>query len=281
MIDLPEPSLPFFKRLRTAKVSDNLEEASPPHKPAVDPPGNPKSLSSPSKSRRLQRDSLENLDADPWGSPALHKGHTHLINNEATPSNSTTAARPIGSGSSRTTSNFTTHAEDPTSKSASVGEITSDDPPADESGGGWGSYRAPGNEFPATRRPELSGEDFGSSGDDQRNHLGEAAGRSIGGGRNTNRGIEETVTVTLLPEKEGIFLFQHHNYEVKSTRKASTVIRRYSDFVWLLDCLHKRYPFRQLPLLPPKRVAGEINTLFQAPITNQHAGISQREALIC
>lgn len=49
-------------------------------------------------------------------------------------------------------------------------------------------------------------------------------------------------------------MFQHHNYEVSSQRRASKVIRRYSDFVWLLDCLHKRYPFRVLPLLPPKRV---------------------------
>ena len=37
------------------------------------------------------------------------------------------------------------------------------------------------------------------------------------------------------------------------------MVRRYSDFVWLLDCLHKRYPFRILPLLPPKRVAGEYH----------------------
>lgn len=273
MIDLPEPSLPFIKRLQTAKVSDSLEEASPPHQPAVDPPENQKSSSSPSKSRRLQRDSLENLDADPWGSPALHKGHTHPINNEVTPTNSTTSARPLGRGvlaASRTTSNFTTHAEDPTSNPASAGEITSGEPPVDESGGGWGSYGAPVNEYSATIQPELSGEDFGSGGNDQRNNPGRAAGRSIGGGRNSNRGNEETVTVTLLPEKEGMFFFQHHNYEVKSTRKASTVIRRYSDFVWLLDCLHKRYPFRQLPLLPPKRVAGEIIMLFRAPITNQH-----------
>ncbi|CAK39011.1 uncharacterized protein An04g09250 [Aspergillus niger] len=65
----------------------------------------------------------------------------------------------------------------------------------------------------------------------------------------------EVITITLLPEKEGMFMFQHRNYEVKSARRQSTVVRRYSDFVWLLDCLHKRYPFRQLPLLPPKRLA--------------------------
>ncbi|KAL5598705.1 hypothetical protein BROUX41_003382 [Berkeleyomyces rouxiae] len=72
---------------------------------------------------------------------------------------------------------------------------------------------------------------------------------------------EENVLVMLLPEKEGIFLFQHHNYEVVSSRRDSKVIRRYSDFVWLLDCLHKRYPFRALPMLPPKRVALNGNHL--------------------
>jgi sorting nexin-8 len=56
-------------------------------------------------------------------------------------------------------------------------------------------------------------------------------------------------------------MFQHHNYEVSSQRRGSKVIRRYSDFVWLLDCLHKRYPFRVLPLLPPKRVAVNGNHL--------------------
>lgn len=83
------------------------------------------------------------------------------------------------------------------------------------------------------------------------------ASRAVGGGSHVNRGVEEIVTVEMLPEKEGLFLFQHRNYEVSSTRRNSKVTRRYSDFVWLLDCLHKRYPFRQLPLLPPKRVASK------------------------
>ncbi|KAF4198346.1 hypothetical protein CNMCM8927_006370 [Aspergillus lentulus] len=33
------------------------------------------------------------------------------------------------------------------------------------------------------------------------------------------RKMEETVTVNLLPEKEGMFMFQHRNYEVKSARR--------------------------------------------------------------
>lgn len=75
--------------------------------------------------------------------------------------------------------------------------------------------------------------------------------------RHVSQGAQEMLTVTTLPEKEGMFLFQYRNYEIASTRKNSKVIRRYSDFVWLLDCLHKRYPFRQLPLLPPKRVSSK------------------------
>jgi sorting nexin-8 len=82
-------------------------------------------------------------------------------------------------------------------------------------------------------------------------------GRSLGGGRIAGTGPEEVVTVTAIAEKEGMFMFQHRNYEVTSIRRNSKVVRRYSDFVWLLDCLHKRYPFRQLPLLPPKRVASK------------------------
>ena len=79
----------------------------------------------------------------------------------------------------------------------------------------------------------------------------------MGPARVLNNGVEEVVTVTAIAEKEGMFMFQHRNYEVTSARRNSKVIRRYSDFVWLLDCLHKRYPFRQLPLLPPKRVASK------------------------
>ena len=129
------------------------------------------------------------------------------------------------------------------------------EPPVDGGAGGWGTDGAPGSGFSNTRE---SGEGFGSGGDDQGDHTGGSIGRSLGGGRIINRGVEETVVVTLLPEKEGMFMFQHHNYEVRSARRASSVVRRYSDFVWLLDCLHKRYPFRALPLLPPKRVAGKI-----------------------
>ncbi|WWD21073.1 hypothetical protein CI109_105554 [Kwoniella shandongensis] len=62
----------------------------------------------------------------------------------------------------------------------------------------------------------------------------------------------ETVEVSLITEREGWFL---QKYRVESDkRSAGPVSRRYSDFVWLLDTLIKRYPFRLLPALPPKRI---------------------------
>ena len=256
-----------IKQLKNAKVSDNLEEASPRSRAATPSPKGPSPTVSPPKSRRLRKDSLENLDADPWASPALHKGHTHTVNNESTPgSNDITAVRPLVNGlkgSARTTSAFTTHSEDPTTTSSTLGgDDSAGDAPADGSGGGWGSYGNPSNDYPTAGQPESGADGFGSNGGDQGNPNGGALGRSVGGNRNVSRGVEETVTITTLPDKEGMFLFQHRNYEVKSARRASTVVRRYSDFVWLLDCLHKRYPFRQLPLLPPKRVAGKLTLPF-------------------
>ena len=38
------------------------------------------------------------------------------------------------------------------------------------------------------------------------------------------------------------------------SQRGSMVHRRYSEFVFLWDCLVRRYPFRLLPQLPPKRI---------------------------
>lgn len=165
-----------------------------------------------------------------------------MVNNDETPSSDPTAAKPLRNGitePSRTANAFTTYSENPTLNTAR--DDLRERPVEGDGGGGWGSDRPASGDFSAPGQPGLSAGGFGST----------------GGARTISRGVEETVTVTLLPEKEGMFLFQHHNYEVKSARRASSVVRRYSDFVWLLDCLHKRYPFRALPLLPPKSVAGK------------------------
>ena len=133
------------------------------------------------------------------------------------------------------------------------------------SGGGWEGYYDDGfgdgtvnpNPFGG---PGAGGGDRDRDGEPGGNAPGPSTTRTLGSGR-TGVAVEENIIVTLMPEKEGMFLFQHHNYEVTSARRGSKVIRRYSDFVWLLDCLHKRYPFRALPLLPPKRVALNGNHL--------------------
>ena len=202
---------------------------------------------------------MNDPEADPWASPALHKGHTHPVDNEATPhSNGVTAAVPItnkGPMQARTTSAFTTHSERPDSATPANGGEALSGAPAGSSG--WDSY----DHNSGFQNPDQSGlgnAGFGSGGDDQGDPNQGAIRRSLGGGRTSSRPVEEIVTITMLPGKEGMFMFQHRNYEVKSVRRASSVVRRYSDFVWLLDCLHKRYPFRQLPLLPPKTLAGKL-----------------------
>ena len=213
---------------------------------------------------------------DPWNTPDLHRNHNHgpeppRPNGHDVPS---PAGPPNGNvyGTSpqattiprRTTSAFTTSA--PASGAGSVAEAAS----------GWGFFdgnapSAGGFNEPTPNPPAPFGGLAGSApiresggGLPSAPELAPAIAsapaltpnRTIGNGRPGST-VEETILVTLMPEKEGMFLFQHHNYEVVSSRRGGKVVRRYSDFVWLLDCLHKRYPFRVLPLLPPKRVAGE------------------------
>ena len=67
----------------------------------------------------------------------------------------------------------------------------------------------------------------------------------------------DEVTVRLRSELAG-FIIKHNVYVVSSSLRGSSVTRRYSDWVWLAECLVKRYPFRCLPVLPPKRIASEF-----------------------
>ena len=190
----------------------------------------------------------------------MHKGHNH----QAGPpkSNGTSRGASIISNGVhepiRTTSAFTT-----ASTEGSNG--TSHRPSEDtQAGPAWGSYDNNINaSFSNSGESTIGGDGFdegsgggGGGGGDRPTQTPPT--RSFGGSRSASGGPEENVLITLLPEKEGMFMFQHHNYQVTSPRRGSKVVRRYSDFVWLLDCLHKRYPFRQLPLLPPKRVGGML-----------------------
>lgn len=206
---------------------------------------------------------------DPWNSPDLHRNHNHGPepprpnghdrSASAGPlnGNNTFPASPQTNLAHRTTSTFTTSA--PPSGTGSVVEGPSlwggmDSNNAPGASGGFNDQlqnpSAPFGSIPTSAAPQETAGILPPA-------PAAGANRTIGGGRNGTP-VQEHIIVTLMPEKEGMFLFQHHNYEVTSTRRGSKVIRRYSDFVWLLDCLHKRYPFRVLPLLPPKRVAGRF-----------------------
>ncbi|GME98066.1 unnamed protein product [[Candida] boidinii] len=81
------------------------------------------------------------------------------------------------------------------------------------------------------------------------------------------------VTVKEIPEKEGL-VFKHINYLISHNIKFSSeyiqqegqkgntikVIRRYSDFAWLIEILWKKYPYRLIPELPPKKFSSTSST---------------------
>ncbi|KXX82509.1 Sorting nexin mvp1 [Madurella mycetomatis] len=260
--NLPQPQLHGL--VESTPALPNLAElaAKPPQRPAT-PPRGPQP-SSPKQQRRVRKPSMD-YPEDPWNTPDVHKHHHHgpelpRPNGDDMASSAGHANGNASDGTSpqstlprRTTSTFTTSA--PASGAGSIGANTNAWGFPEENHPAAGAFNEQSSN-PVT--PFDSSRGAREPGDSQPS--GPVPGRTIGSGR-TGPGVEENVMVTLMPEKEGMFLFQHHNYEVTSSRRGSKVIRRYSDFVWLLDCLHKRYPFRVLPLLPPKRVAVNGNHL--------------------
>lgn len=194
-------------------------------------------------------------EADPWASPALHRGHNHAdeprpdrkANGHQTPKAETQPSHGK-TGTSRTSNVAHTESSHNSARREPLARADSGWQPEDSS-------NVP--PFSPQQRPSVGSVEFGPSDRpaEPREHSSSLT-RPIGGNRALGRGVDEIVVVTLLPEKEGLFMFQHRNYQVSSARRGSKVTRRYSDFLWLLECLQKRYPFRQLPLLPPKRVAG-------------------------
>jgi sorting nexin-8 len=259
VLDLPIPKLNEF----APKKAESLKEQDGGMTQTSDGPGDVDSFGrsdnrrtstnlseSPSQNRvstQRQSQSYGFPDTDPWGSPEMHRGHNHSSGTNGNRATSKPAA------AERTTSEFTT-------ASVSVPDLATSPPtrqPTDVAGL-WGGYTSPAIE------PGLGGlsgaTGFGSGDEPEESNNPTGLGAQLP--RLSPSGPEEVVTVVSLPEKEGMFLFQHRNYQVTSARRGSKVIRRYSDFAWLLDCLHKRYPFRQLPLLPPKRVA---SMLFSSP----------------
>ncbi|KAJ7224308.1 hypothetical protein GGX14DRAFT_425113 [Mycena pura] len=72
---------------------------------------------------------------------------------------------------------------------------------------------------------------------------------------------QEIVKVSILGP-QGFILNRYMVYEINSSR-APPVPRRYSEFVFVWECLLRRYPFRLFPSLPPKRIGGDEAFLEQ------------------
>ncbi|OJD25426.1 hypothetical protein ACJ73_03203 [Blastomyces percursus] len=242
---LPRPNIPYVDRLKSRNGT------------AIAPPENAVPVPHQSPPRRMTQASFG--DSDPWGSPALHRGHNHSIENGfgASPGVNGFVASSHSATSGfahKISSAYTAQADSATGGDRSAGQPSDNNPGSVASGWGDNFPNPAGTGFGPGGNAGL-GAGFEQSEDDPGNSNSNNTSRTIGGGRITSHGVEEVITINMLPEKEGMFFFQHRNYEVKSSRRGSSVIRRYSDFVWLVDCLQKRYPFRQIPLLPPKRVA--------------------------
>lgn len=241
--DLPVPSVSLPQSQK--QQPEPAPPAQEPPRPTPQKQPSEQQLPTPSRSRApMRKQSFGDPEADPWGSPDMHKGHNHS-SYAAVPGQTNGANVP---STARTTSQFTTH-----STSQSTSNQDNVQPSSLSSEGGWGGYNGVSSQPFAT--PDLGDGGFGAAPVGGGHNPSPELGRSIG--RAGGSGSEEVITITTIAEKEGVFLFQHRNYEVASSRRTTKVVRRYSDFVWLLDCLHKRYPFRQLPLLPPKRVGSE------------------------
>ncbi|KAL6894814.1 hypothetical protein GGI43DRAFT_424674 [Trichoderma evansii] len=228
----------------------------------------------PPPSNVLTRSTMVDPEDDPWNTPDLHKGHSHSRSNGS--ENHTPAVNGNNhdfnqnappSFEPRPTNHYSAPPESarPSNRPRQVssGSLSGQGGwgggfyGSSPSGGGFNDVPPQVQNPPMPTMQNLFGADGAGSGPGGPPTM--APPRSLGG--RVGNSAEENVVVTLMPGKEGIFMFQHHNYEVTSQRRGSKVVRRYSDFVWLLDCLHKRYPFRMLPLLPPKRVAVNGNHL--------------------
>ena len=249
--DLPIPAVSLPQSTKAREPSPPPQDTQPPTPPAPQRQISEQHTQAATKaSAPMRKQSFGDPEADPWGSPDLHRGHSHA---------SYTSAQPHTNGSSipttaRTTSQFTTQS---TTNSSAIQPAIQ--PGSLGSEGGWGGYNGGATQSFA---PSGMGEGgFGApAGGESNSNAPPELGRSIGRLNPSGSGNEEVITITALSEKEGMFMFQHRNYEVASSRRTTKVVRRYSDFVWLLDCLHKRYPFRQLPLLPPKRVGSKFSS---------------------
>lgn len=85
--------------------------------------------------------------------------------------------------------------------------------------------------------------------------------------------------VSLVSKRQGSFLFRHVVYAIDGTygSRQCHAIRRYSDFVVLLDALVRKFPFRVLPPLPPKKltVDGHYFTKDESFLEFRRSGLAR------
>ncbi|KAK7996167.1 sorting nexin mvp-1 [Apiospora marii] len=235
------------------------------------PPELPKKDSPPRSQAR--KPSMSDPEDDPWNTPDLHRNHHHAEapsasnGNRDEPRVSSFGGNGYGPGDERdvqrTTSTFTTPSigsETPIPsgrQSAASGAMPSNpgdwgyfdgsNPAADAGFGGAPSNQAIspfGGASSADRTPNM-------------NPPAVSHTRTISAGR-TGSSVEENIVVTLMPEKEGLFMFQHHNYEVTSSLEELSVWRKQATI-----SVQDEFTGRPLPPgLEDSLPIGPLNELF-------------------
>ncbi|KIJ55199.1 hypothetical protein M422DRAFT_151099 [Sphaerobolus stellatus SS14] len=89
------------------------------------------------------------------------------------------------------------------------------------------------------------------------------SGSIAGGGMPPQWWKKQDTANVVLHGQQGFLLNRYMVYAVSTTVRGEPVHRRYSEFSFLWDGLVRRYPFRLLPALPPKRVNPDANFLEQ------------------
>ncbi|EAT76649.2 hypothetical protein SNOG_16070 [Parastagonospora nodorum SN15] len=207
--NLPVPSVSLPQSLK--QQPEPAPPAQEPPRPTPQQQPSEQQLPTPSRSRApMRKQSFGDPEADPWGSPDMHKDHNHS-SYAAVPGQTNGANGP---STARTTSQFTTH-----STSQSTSNQDNIQPSSLSSEGGWGGYNGVSSQPFAT--PDLGDGGFGAAPVGGGHNPPPELGRSIG--RAGGSGSEEVITITTIAEKEGVFLFQHRNYEVASSRRTTKV----------------------------------------------------------
>ncbi|KAJ1307091.1 hypothetical protein OPQ81_001209 [Rhizoctonia solani] len=126
------------------------------------------------------------------------------------------------------------------------------------------TYDDPWNTNSVVRQPAVEPDPFAVGYDQPPGNLAPVTGTSL-----LSSGLptgwwkrQESAIVTIAPEKQGFLLNRYVVYAVQTDR-GPVVQRRYSEFAWLWDSLIRRYPFRVVPSLPPKRIGPDDQFLEQ------------------